>query len=33
MSFLFIYFNSVELKGLLYTQIMENNMVTPNPTE
>lgn len=33
MSFLLIYFNSIELKGLLYTQIEENNTLTLNPTE
>lgn len=33
MTFLLIYFNSVELKGLLYTLIEENNMLTPNLTE
>lgn len=33
MSFLLIYLNSGELKGLLYTQIEENNMLTLIPTE
>lgn len=33
MSFLLIYFNSVELKGLLYTQIEENSKLTLNLTE
>lgn len=33
MPFVLIYFNSVELKGPLYTQIEENNMLTPNLTE